>query len=354
LDVLKTFAVEAKLLKKLFSEEDLDISNYSSAKVLEVGTNLPNFLFTEKNSYFYLGELGRKKFQKKANIFQQIEGQILAENLHDSAGKIILLQDSILAGKNLQILKKALVKKKINSISLPSSTNDLYYLKVRSPQDKEKIIIVVGTDEEATEEKTYFDLADLICTISLYLNLHHGLGDTEKEEEKDNLENQVVRRVGDLVYNLFDIWMGVFLKGLNNKYLTYISQLKKVDLLKIPNLSLKDFDSFIKRFFNTSSLVQLQNQNNTLSQISSILKLIVYGEGGFKPKGATLAARNIKLSHRGRYDLVETPEGQRVGLVHNLTVNAKINDYGQVSVPYYLVKNGVVTSQLVYLSSEEE
>ena len=46
-----------------------------------------------------------------------------------------------------------------------------------------------------------------------------------------------------------------------SKYLTnYLSQLKKVDFLKIPGLG--DFDKLIKYFFNSSVLVRLQNQNN--------------------------------------------------------------------------------------------
>jgi len=194
-------------------------------------------------------------------------------------------------------------------------------------------------------------LADLVCAVSYYINLHHGLGNIEKEEDKDKLENQIVRRVGDLVYNIFDNKLGGFLQDIDNKYLAYISQLKKVDLLKIPNL--KDFDNLIKHFFNTSALVQLQNQNNPLSEISYTRKLSVLGLGGFSSANTTMAARNINSSYYGRYDLVETPEGQRVGLIHNLTIGAEINDYGQVVVPYYPVRNGEIIPELVYLNTEE-
>jgi DNA-directed RNA polymerase subunit beta len=100
--------------------------------------------------------------------------------------------------------------------------------------------------------------------------------------------------------------------------------------------------------------VQLQNQNNPLAEISYTQKLSVLGLGGFSSANTTFAARNINSSYYGRYDLVETPEGQKVGLIHNLTIGAKINDYGQILVPYYLVQGGIVTSQIVYLVSEEE
>src|SRR6185436_7491139 len=281
LDVLKSFSVAPELLKILFDEESLNTENYQEAKELEAGVSLPQFLFTSSkgNSYFNLGKLGRKKYNQKIDIIQQLKEQTLAEDIRDSSEKLLLKKNTVLDEKNLLILQNALQKKKINSITIPYSTNELYVIKINSPRDKDKTISVVGIGEKLPEEKTYFDLADLVCAVSYYINLHHGLGNIEKEEDKDKLENQIVRRVGDLVYNIFDNKLGGFLQDIDNKYLAYISQLKKVDLLKIPNL--KDFDNLIKHFFNTSALVQLQNQNNPLSEISYTRKLSVLGLGGF-------------------------------------------------------------------------
>src|SRR6185369_2369258 len=174
--------------------------------------------------------------------------QTLAEDLCDSQGKLILKKNTVLSEKNLQTLQNALQKKKISSIVIPHSTNDLYVIKIKSLINKEKTISVVGVGEKLSEEKTYFDLADLICAVAGYINLHHGLGNTEKREDEDKLENQIIRRIGDLVYNIFDNKLGGFLQDIDNKYLSnYLSQLKKVDLAKIPNL--KDFDNLIKHFF---------------------------------------------------------------------------------------------------------
>jgi len=337
----------------LFDEESLNTEKYQEAQELEVGVSLPHFLFNDKkgNSYFNIGKLGRKKYNQKIDIIQQLRDQTLAEDLCDSNGKLVLKKNTFLEEKNLQILQSALQKKKINSVAIPHSTNELYIFKIKSPQKPEKTISVVGIGEKLSEEKTYFDLADLICAASSYINLNHGLGNIEKEEDKDKLENQIIRQVGDLVHNIFDNKLGGFLQDIDNKYLAYISQLKKVDLLKIPNL--KDFDNLIKHFFNTSALVQLQNQNNPLAEISYTRKLSVLGLGGFSSANTTMAARNINSSYYGCYDLVETPEGQRVGLIHNLTIGAEINNYGQVVVPYYPVQNGVIVPELVYLTSEE-
>jgi DNA-directed RNA polymerase subunit beta len=352
LDIFRTFDVPLEFLEKIFGNEDLNIETYQETKPLDFrASRLPHFLFVEKNSYFDLGKLGRKKHNQKANILQQVEGQTLVSDLCDSNQKLILKKNSVLTGKNLQVLKNSLKAKKIPAITVPYSTNDLYVIKIKSPQNPEKVLSVVGIAEDLPEEKTYFDLADLICVVSNYINLHYSLGKVEKEEEKDDLKNQVVRRVGDLIYNSFESKLGGFLQNFGSKYVTnYLSQLKKVDLAKIADLEI--FDNILKSFLK-SPLVQLQNQNNPLSEISYTRKLSVLGLGGFG-SNTTLNARNINPSYYGRYDLVETPEGQRIGLIHNLTIGAEINTYGQLVLKCYFVQDGVVTSRLDYLTSEEE
>jgi DNA-directed RNA polymerase subunit beta len=349
LEVFKTFLLPAETLYKLFSEEDLNIDDYELTKPLEVGSSMPQFLFENKNSYFDLGKLGRKKYIKKSGIFNQLKDQILAEDVLDKDGTLILPKNEKLSSENLNKLRENLCK--VTSVKIPHSSNELYLFRVFSPSKPGKIVSLIGVGEDISYDKTYMDLSDLICIVSNQINLHYGIGVIEKEEEKDKLENQIVRRVGDLVYNIFDNKFGGFLQDINNGYLANISQLKKADLTKIPNL--KDFDNLIKNFFNTSALVQLQNQNNPLSEASYTRKLSVLGLGGFSSANTTLAARNVNSSYYGRYDLVETPEGQRVGLIHNLTVGAAINDYGQVTASYYPVKKGIIEPNIVYLTSED-
>jgi DNA-directed RNA polymerase subunit beta len=349
LEIFKTYGLTLEDLNKIFNEKDFFCENYDELKPLEAGINMPQFLFTVKNSYFDIGKLGRKKFNVKTNIISQLKNQTLSRDLLGKDGSLILKKDSIISGENLEFLEKNISR--LEEVEIPKSSNSLYIVKVKSPKDADKEINVVG-NYGIDESKVYFDLSDLICISSIYMNLHHGLGKVEGEEEKDELGNQVVRRVGDLIYNIFDNKFGGFLQDIDNKYLANISQLKKADLNKIPNL--KDFDNLIKHFFNTSALVQLQNQNNPLSEASYTRKLSVLGLGGFSSANTTYDARNVKRSYYGRYDLVETPEGQKVGLIHNLAVGAEINSYGQVVARYFPVKDGKIQPEIVYLASEEE
>jgi DNA-directed RNA polymerase subunit beta len=348
LDIFRSFSLEKETLSKLFNKEDLDLEGYENIKALEAGVNMPQFIFTRKNSYFDVGILGRKKYGKTINIFELIKNKELAEDLVDNNKRVVLPKGTLLKGKELDLLKSK-IDETNSRIEVPNSANPIYLVKVIGKGGE--IAKVVGTGDEISEEKTFFDLADLICIASSFINLHRGIGQIGCELDKDDLKNQVVRSVGDLMYNLFDNKLGGFLQDLDNKYLANISQMKKSDLGKIPQI--KDFDSSLKSFFNHSPLVQLQNQNNPLSEASYTRKLSVLGLGGFSSSNTTLAARNVNSSYYGKYDLVETPEGQRVGLIHNLTINSGINKYGQVVAKYYRVENGVVLPEIVDLNSEE-
>jgi DNA-directed RNA polymerase subunit beta len=110
----------------------------------------------------------------------------------------------------------------------------------------------------------------------------------------------------------------------------------------------------LKAFFNSSTLVQLQNENNPLAENSHIRKVSSLGLGGFNLTNVSPSIRNINPSYYGRYCSVETPEGQKVGLIHSLTLNTKIDKYGQILAPYYLVKQGKITPEIMYLTAEEE
>ena len=51
---------------------------------------------------------------------------------------------------------------------------------------------------------------------------------------------------------------------------------------------------------------------------------------------------------------IETPEGPNIGLINSLSTYAKINKYGFIESPYKKVKDGVVQSNVEYLSAMEE
>ena len=51
---------------------------------------------------------------------------------------------------------------------------------------------------------------------------------------------------------------------------------------------------------------------------------------------------------------IETPEGPNIGLIGSLTTYGIINKYGFIETPYRIVKNGVVTDEIKYITADEE
>ena len=155
-----------------------------------------------------------------------------------------------------------------------------------------------------------------------------------------------------MLYSIFNNKFGAFKQSLESKYVIRISQLKKSDPTKLPKI--QEFNQALVTFFYSSTLVQLQNENNPLAEISHARKVSILGVGGFSSSNIVLSARNVNCSYYGRYCPVETPEGQKIGLIHSLALNALINEYGQILASYYLVKQGKIIPEITYLTPEEE
>ena len=346
----KIYQKKITLLKTLFGSEEIIKNSLEQEKNLKETSSAPKFLFNEKNTYFSLGELGRKKFNQKLNILKQIRGQTLAKDLKDKKGEIIFPTGTLLEENEV-----ATIQNLIRENNLPLLTFENYQFHsfwVWSLKFPNRKINILGPVEKENK-KVWFDWEDLLITLSHFLNLQHGIGKNEKEEEeKDSLENQIIRRVGDLLYSIFNNKFGVFKQGLESKYVIRISQLKKSDPTKLPKI--QEFNQALVTFFYSSTLVQLQNENNPLAEISHARKVSVLGVGGFSSSNIVLSARNVNSSYYSRYCPVETPEGQKIGLIHSLALNALINEYGQVLASYYLVKQGKIIPEIVYLTPEEE
>ena len=346
--------LEKDIIEKLFSDDEKVYNSFIYGPE-EEKKQFSSFLFSEDNSYFLIGELGRIKINRRLNIVSKMFGLELAQDIISlDSNEIILPKGSVLIGKNFEIFKEFLYSDKIEEFKIPQIGDhlSLYSFKVfsKNKNENDKVLTVLGWRDD--KSKRYFDSIDLLCTISYFSNAIYGLNKFEKEEIKDRLDHQVIRRVGDLMQNIFDNKLGSFIKGISDKYIPYISQLKRADLLRIPGS--KDFDSLIKGFFNSSTLVQLQNQNNPISEASYLRKVSVLGLGGLNSINASLTVRNTNPSFPGRYDSVETQEGTKTGLTHSVVLNARIDEFGQIRSSYYRVFDGEVLNELVYLTSEEE
>ncbi|MCS7066303.1 MAG: hypothetical protein NZL85_08535, partial [Fimbriimonadales bacterium] len=124
----------------------------------------------------------------------------------------------------------------------------------------------------------------------------------------------------------------------------------------LPNvvLSVKPVASALQSFFSTNPLSTFMDQTNPLSELANKRRLSVLGPGGLGRQSVPPQVRNIFPSHYGRLCPVETPEGQNIGLVNQLTLSARVDEYGFIRSPYRVVRGGRATDEVVYLAADEE
>ncbi|MCC8189584.1 MAG: DNA-directed RNA polymerase subunit beta [Planctomycetes bacterium] len=110
----------------------------------------------------------------------------------------------------------------------------------------------------------------------------------------------------------------------------------------------------IEYFFARGELSQVVDQSNPLSQLVHERRLSALGPGGLNRKRAGFEVRDVHTSHYGRICPVETPEGTNIGLIVSLANYAAVNDLGFLITPYYVVKDRVITGDIVWLRADEE
>jgi DNA-directed RNA polymerase subunit beta len=116
----------------------------------------------------------------------------------------------------------------------------------------------------------------------------------------------------------------------------------------------KTISSSIEYFFGRGELSQVVDQTNPLSQLTHERRLSALGPGGLNRKRAGFEVRDVHISHYGRICPIETPEGTNIGLISSLSIYAGVDDYGFLTAPYRVVKNGRVSEEIVHLRADQE
>jgi DNA-directed RNA polymerase subunit beta len=62
----------------------------------------------------------------------------------------------------------------------------------------------------------------------------------------------------------------------------------------------------------------------------------------------------VHPTHYGRMCPIETPEGPNIGLIGSLSSFAEVSEYGFVTTPYRVVKDGIATEEVVRLDANQE
>jgi DNA-directed RNA polymerase subunit beta len=96
------------------------------------------------------------------------------------------------------------------------------------------------------------------------------------------------------------------------------------------------------------------DQTNSLAGLTHRRRLSALGAGGLTRERAPIEVRDVHPTHYGRMCPIETPEGPNIGLIGSLSSYAEISEHGFVTTPYSVVKDGVVTGEIVHLDATQE
>jgi len=133
-----------------------------------------------------------------------------------------------------------------------------------------------------------------------------------------------------------------------------IKKKKSEGLMPQDLINAKPVAAAVKEFFGSSQLSQFMDQNNPLSEITHKRRVSALGPGGLTRERAGFEVRDVHPTHYGRVCPIETPEGPNIGLINSLAAYARTNQYGFLESPYRVVKEGVVSDDIVFLSAIEE
>lgn len=328
--------------------------------------------FDEKR--YDLGRAGRFKYGKKLGIYNRLPGRILAEDIIDQNGEYFanrngeilakgrkLTKDDVEDLRNAEFFEQGNMRRKVVCYKELDDNSYVNIVKVHA-MDKEngKIVPIVGNDMTlngayGTPAVKRVTISDILACFSYFLNIQDGIGDSD---DIDHLGNRRVRCVGEQLQDKFRIGLSKMAKSIQQKMsITELDNSKPQALVNIRPLT-----SSIREFFGSSQLSQFMDQTNPLAELTNKRRISALGTGGLTRDRASMEVRDVHYTHYGRICPIETPEGQNIGLINNLSTYAKINDYGFVETPYRLVLSKVidgvthyyVSDRAEYLSADDE
>lgn len=203
----------------------------------------------------------------------------------------------------------------------------------------EELNVVTLRKEDVVEALKYL--------IRLKLGDEHAYVD-----DIDHLGNRRVRSVGELVQNQCRIGLARMEKIIKERMNLFDFSSDTMTPGKI--VSAKGLAGVLKDFFGRSQLSQFMDQTNPISELTHKRRLSCLGPGGLNRERAGFEVRDVHPSHYGRICPIETPEGPNIGLITSLSSFAKINEFGFVETPYRIVREGVVTDEIEYMTADQE
>jgi DNA-directed RNA polymerase subunit beta len=322
-----------------------------------------------------LGRAGRFKYTEKLGIYDRLLHRILAENLVSKDGEIFTNKAGVPFVKGYQLTKedvqelrdeeffeKGAMTKTLKINEKLDQYSIVNLVKVyANDKTAERVVNIIGTDLNLNGagdrlSVSRVTVSDMVACFSYFINIQDGIGQTD---DIDHLGNRRVRCVGELLQTQFRIGLTKMAKTVQQKMSISDLETSKPQSL----INIRPLTSSIREFFASSQLSQFMDQTNPLAELTNKRRISALGPGGLTRDRASMEVRDVHYTHYGRICPIETPEGQNIGLINNLSTYAKINKYGFIQTPYRLIlsqkgSNGTihyyVSDRSEYLSADDE
>ena len=197
------------------------------------------------------------------------------------------------------------------------------------------------------EDERLLTKSDFLAVLKTLTNI---IDHKDTIDDIDNLSNRRVRTVGELLEQNFRTGM-VRIERLVRESLSSpnIANMQPQDVINV-----KPLMSLVNEFLGTSQLSQFMDAYNPLSELEHKRRISALGPGGLNRDRAGIDVRDVHPTHYGRLCPINTPEGANIGLINHLATYARVNPYGFIETPYYVVENSKITDKMVYLTADEE
>src|ERR671930_2475362 len=169
-------------------------------------------------------------------------------------------------------------------------------------------------------------------------------------DEYEDFGNRRLRTTGELIQEAFRVGLYRMERVVRERMTT-----EDVDTITPQTIiNIRPVVAALKEFFGSSQLSQFMDQTNSLSGLTHRRRLSALGAGGLTRERAPIEVRDVHPTHYGRMCPIETPEGPNIGLMGSLSSFAQVSEHGFVTTPYRVVKDGVVTDEIVHLDATQE
>ncbi len=186
----------------------------------------------------------------------------------------------------------------------------------------------LGTKYALEGEECKLYVNDILLIIKKLINVNNGV---EAADDIDHLSNRRIRSVGEVLVDQLRMSVRRLEKNIRDKMSMYGEDAKLAPSVLI---STRPLIAAINTFFGSNQLSSFMDQYNFLSEMENKRKITAAGPGGLVKERATFSVREVHSSQYSRFDPVTSPESHAIGVVNQLAVFAKINEFGFIEAPY--------------------